>query len=195
MLRNAKYIVADMSTTAGSRVPMSRFGGFGPIPVLLSAGLLLPAFHGSSVRSARKSTEKVPAFAVVLIDSSSVLSNESLLGKIYMVDFWATWCPPCVEELPVLTKMYEKYHDRGFEIVSMSFDRSAAVVQRFRAKRFPMPWYHTIVTRGFGDYLAIAFGVTNIPRAVLVDRQGNIVAEDDALRGDRLERTLGRFLP
>lgn len=136
-----------------------------------------------------------PGFAVVSLDDSSALITEALLkGKVYLVDFWATWCPPCVEELPELTRLYEKYRGRNFEILSLSFDNSREHVRRFRAKRFSMPWLHGLVELGFGDYLADVFHVKNIPRQILIDSAGFIVAEDDELRGAQLEKTLEKYL-
>lgn len=138
---------------------------------------------------------RVPPFAFVSLDDSNVvISDASLEGKTYLVDFWASWCPPCVEEMPALTRAYEKFRERNFEIVSLSFDKSTSQIRRFRSKRWAMPWKHGLVERGFSDYLAVAFQVMNIPRAVLVSTDGIIVAEDEELRGEFLEKTIERFL-
>ncbi len=137
-----------------------------------------------------------PHFALVsLDDSATLISQETLRGKTVLLDFWATWCPPCVEEIPELARVYEKFKGRNFEIVSLSFDKTAQHVQRFRAKHHPMPWLHAIVERGFGDYISEAFGVQNIPRQILLDPEGRIIAEDEELRGTRLEVTLSRHIP
>jgi thiol-disulfide isomerase/thioredoxin len=157
--------------------------------ILLSLFILMMAHGAAEAQTA------APDFAVVSLDDSSALvSNAMLKGKVYLVDFWATWCPPCVEELPELSRLYEKYRGRNFEIVSLSLDNSGEQVRRFRAKRFAMPWLHGLVERGFGDYLAAVFRVKNIPRQVLVDSTGFIVAEDDELRGALLEKTLEKYL-
>ncbi len=68
-------------------------------------------------------------------DTSKVLSTATLKGKIYLIDFWATWCGPCLGELPGLAKAYEKYKDKGFEIVSLSIDDSPEIVRNFIAKK------------------------------------------------------------
>jgi thiol-disulfide isomerase/thioredoxin len=164
---------------------------FTVILVLFLALAALPAHaqHGDSLAT-------VPRFAVESIDNPGLLiSDESLRGRTCLVDFWASWCPPCVEEIPLLTRMYEKYRERGFEILSLSFDRSPEQVKAFRAKKFPMPWLHGYVERGFGSYLAEIFRVENIPRQVLIGPDGRVLATDEALRGDRLERTLEEHLP
>lgn len=137
----------------------------------------------------------VPRFAVESLDDPGVLiSDESLHGKTCLVDFWASWCPPCVEEIPVLAKAYEQYRDRKFEILSLSFDRSPDQVRAFRSKRFAMPWLHAFVERGFGSYIAQAFGVENIPHQVLIGPDGRILAVDDELRGEKLAQTLESIL-
>lgn len=136
-----------------------------------------------------------PHFALVsLDDSTQLISKESLRGKTVLLDFWATWCPPCVEEIPELARVYDKFKRHNFEIVSLSFDKTAQHVRRFRAKHHPMPWLHAMVERGFGDYVSEVFGVQNIPRQILLDPEGRIIAEDDELRGSRLEPTLERFI-
>ena len=94
----------------------------------------------------------------------------------------------------MLSRMYEKFHAMNFEIVSLSFDKSSEQVQRFRKKSYRMPWLHGLVERGFGDYLAEVFAVKNIPRQILVNPEGNIIAEDEELRGTRLEATLDKLL-
>ena len=74
-----------------------------------------------------------PPFAIVCLDDSSMLiSNESIKGKYYLIDFWATWCPPCVEEIPELSRVYEKYKGRKLEVLSLSFDKSPLQIQQFR---------------------------------------------------------------
>ena len=139
--------------------------------------------------------QQAPQFAIVsLDDSTKLISTESLRGKTVLLDFWATWCPPCVEEIPELARVYEKFKDHGFEIVSLSFDKSVAQVQRFRTRRHPMPWLHALVERGFGDYISDMFEVLNIPRQILLDPEGRIVAQDDELRGERLESTVAKWV-
>lgn len=137
----------------------------------------------------------VPAFVFrSLDDSSAYISSASLAGTVYLVDFWATWCPPCVEALPELEKTYEEFHPRGFEIVSLSFDASDERVAQFRAKRFRMPWKHGRLEGGFGDIVAITFELQNIPHYVLVGRDGRILAEGDDLHGARLRDLLSSVL-
>lgn len=137
----------------------------------------------------------VPAFVFrSLDDSTAYISSASLAGTVYLVDFWATWCPPCVEALPELEKVHEEFHPRGFEIVSLSFDASDERVAQFREKRFRMPWKHGRLEGGFGDIVAFIFELQNIPHYVLVGRDGRILAEGDDLHGERLRNLLASAL-
>lgn len=137
----------------------------------------------------------VPAFSVVSLDNAAQkYSNESLKGKYYLIDFWATWCGPCVQEMPHLHDVYEKYKDKNFEILSLSFDGKPDDIAKFRGKKWKMPWLHTFVEGGFESDLGKAFEVNGIPKPVLVDPNGVIVATSTELRSDNLMATLAKFL-
>lgn len=137
----------------------------------------------------------VPKFSVVsLNDSQKSYSNESMKGKYYLIDFWATWCKPCVGELPELHKAYDKFKGSNFEILSLSFDLKQEDVTVFRDKKWKMPWLHTFVNNGFESELAKQFGVLGIPKPILVDPNGKVVATEEDLRGENLEKTLTKFL-
>jgi thiol-disulfide isomerase/thioredoxin len=137
---------------------------------------------------------KVPAFELELLDNGTTISNSSLLGKYYLIDFWATWCGPCVREMPAIHKAYERFKGRkGFEILSISMDGSVAQVAPFR-KKWPMPWMNAFIPGVFDAELAQRFEVAGIPKPVLVDATGSIVAMQEELRGESLEKTLEKFL-
>jgi thiol-disulfide isomerase/thioredoxin len=140
----------------------------------------------------------VPGFrASSLDDAASVYTQESLKGKVYLIDFWATWCSPCIAEFPGLTKLYEKHHGQGFEILSYSIDSKPDAVRQFRKDRFAMPWLHAIdpELRELQSPMATDFEVVSIPRPVLVGANGVIVATDQDCRGSKLEELLQRLLP
>jgi thiol-disulfide isomerase/thioredoxin len=138
---------------------------------------------------------KAPPFVFrSLDDTTRFISSEILEGKIYLVDFWATWCPPCVEALPELQEIHKEFGERGFNIVSLSFDASDERVRNFRQKRFAMPWLHGRLDGGFNDIIALSFALENIPHYILVDRDGSVIAEGNDIHGERLRVLLGQHV-
>ncbi len=136
----------------------------------------------------------VPDFEIKLLTGETV-SRTSMLGKYYLIDFWAVWCGPCVAEMPKLHEAYEKYKGKkGFEILSLSFDRSPDDIAKFRTAKFNMPWLHAFIENGFDNDLSKRFEVAGIPKPILVDDKGNIIAVEMDLRGTNLDKTLAKHL-
>ncbi len=139
--------------------------------------------------------KSVPSFEVALLDGSGKVSNTSMLGKYYMIDFWATWCGPCVREMPAIHKAYEKFKGKkGFEIISLSMDAAQTQIAPFRAKKWKMPWLHAFITGIFEAELAKKFEVAGIPKPILVGPDGKIITMQEDLRGEVLEKTLAKYL-
>jgi thiol-disulfide isomerase/thioredoxin len=111
-----------------------------------------------------------------------------LAGHPLLIEFWATWCPPCRASIAHLNDLDKKYHDRGLEIVGIS-DESNAVVEHFRA-RTPM---HYAVALDADQKLATEFQVQTIPQAWLFDKDGRIVWPGHPMQLD--EQTIARVLP
>jgi thiol-disulfide isomerase/thioredoxin len=139
---------------------------------------------------------QAPEFKVASLDQAGVTyTNASMKGKVYLIDFWAVWCGPCVGEMPNLHKAYEKFKDKNFEILSLSFDPVPADVAKFRQDKWKMPWLHTFVEKGFMSDLARTFEVIGIPKPILVDGNTNMILATEAdLRGEGLEKTLAGIL-
>jgi peroxiredoxin len=140
-----------------------------------------------------KRLEKVgkpaPVFATENIKGSP-LRLADYRGKYVLIDFWATWCAPCLSELPRLQSAYRTYKDAGFEIISVSLDENkAAVVDFAKVRNIPWPQVHNASSRAD---LVEAFGVITIPAAYLIDPEGVIVRLD--LRGKALDDALSRLI-
>lgn len=105
-------------------------------------------------------------------------------GNYVLVDFWASWCPPCRQEMPNLVALYKQYHKKGFEIVGVSLDNKQENWEK-GLKDLAMTWPQLSDLKGWKNEGAALYGVHSIPHTVLFDPQGNIVAKklyDEKLR-------------
>lgn len=110
------------------------------------------------------------------VDGSSV-DLSKLRGKVVLVDFWATWCGPCMNEVPNVVSAYKKYHDKGFEIVGISLDKSkATMINVARAKEMTWPQYFD--GAGWENKISTQFGIRSIPSMWLVNKKGLVVSCD-----------------
>lgn len=118
--------------------------------------------------------------------------QKALAGKVVLVDFWATWCGPCRAEIPSMKQEYEKYHDRGFEVVGISLDDDREAVEKFvQSEEIPWPILHDAGGEGDGNALARFYGITGIPQLILIGRDGNVITLN--ARGRKLAEELEKL--
>ncbi len=126
---------------------------------------------GGAETSASGSWKTAPGFDLKRIDDNKSLKLSDYKGKVVLVDFWATWCPPCRMSIPHLVDLQNKYGSRGFQVLGISLDRGGVdVVRKFVQKykiNYPVMMSTPDVLKAYG-------GVRSIPQAFLIDRQGRI---------------------
>ena len=127
-----------------------------------------------------------PEIALPNPDGDTILLS-SLRGSYVLLDFWASWCPPCRRENPNLVKVYEKYHDKGFEIYQVSLDKSRDA-WLLGIKEDELHWTHVSDLRFWNSIVVPVYNIQGIPMSYLLDRRGRIIAQN--LRGDMLEQEL-----
>ena len=121
------------------------------------------------------------------------ITLSTIKGKVTIVDFWASWCKPCRIENPNLVKLYDKYHSKGLEIISVSLERGNQKAFWIEAiKKDQLNWYNVSNLKFWQDPIAQAYSVNSIPATFILDENGTVVAE--RLRGAELEAKIKKML-
>jgi len=153
--------------------------------VLAALLVLLTVLAGAGDVAAAK---KMPSFSEKNVADGSKVNSDEFKGKVLLVNFWATWCPPCRKEIPYLIKLQDKYRDKDFLVLGISMDEGGRkLVNKFISKlkvNYPVIIGGSKIARGFG-------GVMGIPVSFVVDREGNLVRRLD---GYVSEKVLGAEL-
>jgi thiol-disulfide isomerase/thioredoxin len=126
------------------------------------------------------------------VDGTTV-DVSKLRGKVVLVDFWATWCGPCVEEVPEIVDIYQKYHAKGFEVVGISLDQDKDTMLAF-TKEHGMTWPQYFDGEGWDNKISKSFGIGAIPAMWLLDKKGMLSATDDAMNGSDLADQVEKLL-
>ncbi len=112
-------------------------------------------------------------------------------GKVVLIDFWASWCPPCRKDMPHLVELYKQYKNKGFDIVGISLDSNADAWAK-GVKDLNITWPQLSDLKGWQNGGAAIYGVNSIPHTVLVDKDGTIIAKN--LHGEDLDNKLKEIL-
>lgn len=122
---------------------------------------------------------------------------KELKGKVVLVDFWATWCGPCIAEFPNMRKLYEEHKEDGFEIVGVSVDDNHEHLTKY-VELQEIPWIvlHEELEegqRGWDHPAVKKYGIDAVPCMILIDRDGNVITTH--ARGEELEELMGTLFP
>ena len=150
-------------------------------------------------RAARGATEigkKAPEFSAPTSDGKQ-LALADALGKVTIIDFWAAWCGPCRRENPNVVNIYNKYHDKGLEIIGVSLDGNPRQKDPKSAwlkaiEQDKLTWNHVSNLNYFNDPVARAYNINSIPATFILDEKGTIIAKN--LRGADLEAKIAELL-
>ncbi len=138
------------------------------VVVLLQAGAAWSWFGAAKKKTA---DGMMPHFELASALDAPALNSETLAGTVLLINFWATWCGPCVEEYPDLMRLHEAFAEKGFSVIGISTDQSKSAVRKFVEKNghvYPMLMTTSAVTRDFGAGIGL-------PVSFLVNRKGKIV--------------------
>jgi thiol-disulfide isomerase/thioredoxin len=142
--------------------------------IVLSLALVFLLGACSSEKQPSK-TLKAPAFALLTADGGRTIALDDYKGKVLILDFWATWCPPCKQEIPHFNALYEQYKGNGLEILGVSLDQGGpGVVQEYmkNSARSIVPSYPVVMA---DRDVALAYGpLSSIPVTFVIDRKGNV---------------------
>lgn len=139
-----------------------------------------------------QAAKKMPVFSGDTVNGKGKFDSSSLQGKVVLVNFWATWCPPCRKEIPSLIKVQDKYRDKGFVVVGISMDEGGrSMVGKFLDKQgvnYPVIIGDSSLAKGFG-------GVIGVPASFLVDRKGELLRRYDGyVAEDELREELEKLV-
>ena len=164
---------------------------------LLNPGLLQTPYaeilqNLISTREAVSIGKPAPDFTVPGMDGTPVTLSKIIKGHKYLLlDFWASWCGPCRHENPNIVRAYRKFHDKGFDILSVSLDRNREAWIT-ATKKDGLTWHHASELKYWNSSVATLYGIRSIPANVLIDADGTIIGRN--LRGDDLQVTLEGLL-
>jgi thiol-disulfide isomerase/thioredoxin len=130
------------------------------------------------------------SFQFTATDGSSVEMSD-LRGKVVLVDFWASWCPDCLREMPALRQTYQKYKDKGFAVIGISLDKDGQALANFVARKL-IPWPQYFDGKGWENDFATKYGVHAIPEMWLINQRGEVASTNISI--EKLEQEIEQLL-
>lgn len=194
-IRNSKSPVLSVYAISSFQNHMNNIGlkGFSRaeiVDAVNEASAKFPAHAGLQTIKKSLAPAKAPDFTQP-DPSGKPVSLSSFKGKYVLVDFWASWCPPCRKDNPNVVKAYNEFKDKNFTILGVSLDQSKeAWLQAIQQDG--LTWTHVSDLKFWSNEAAALYGVQAIPANFLIDPQGNIVAQD--LHGEEIAATLRRII-
>lgn len=137
--------------------------------------------------------EAAPEFSLPGVNKQGDVKLSDYKGRVVYLDFWATWCPPCVKSFPWMNTLQERFGDKGFSVVAIGVDRKRELINEFLKKMEP----EFTVTQDDKGEVAKAYGLRGMPTSFLIDRDGNIVLTHMGFRTkdtDKLEAEIQSLL-
>jgi thiol-disulfide isomerase/thioredoxin len=174
----------------GEAVAASAYRGFGPAMSKSSNEQIRKMGDSFAGTLRRLSLPGHPMEINGTLLDGKAFDQKTLAGKVVLVDFWATWCGPCVAEIPNVLEQYEKYHKDGFEVVGISLDQDREALEKFVGEQ-KLPWpilFEESKGDGWQHPLATFYGISGIPTVILIGRDGNVITLN--ARGEKLGEQL-----
>lgn len=161
-----------------------RYGLAGIVACLFVLTLLVPRagawFFGSDNENAKKPPFPLPTVSMKSATDDVTVDLASYKGKVMLVNFWATWCPPCVGEMPDMNRIHQELAAKGFTVVGISMDTGSLKPVKALAQKmgiaYPLVIGSNSIAKQFGE-------IVGIPVSFLVDRQGTVIKRYDGPRG------------
>lgn len=126
----------------------------------------------------------VPDFEAKDLDGKPI-SIETYRGKVLLVDFWATWCGPCIADMPKVKKVYDKYKDKGFDILGISLDTDETKLREY-LKKNDIAWRQVYSGEGWNSPVSQKYGIFGIPTVWLIDKDGKLISHNARGKLDKL---------
>ena len=152
---------------AGPYITLAQLARYEQIPVTLDA----PSYRAALAKLEEDDRRRATAEIRLLDLQGKEWTLDALRGKVVIVNFWATWCPPCRKELPDLQALYLRFADRGLVVLAISDENADKVSQFLASSMITFP-----VLLDNGRKVSESFGVEGIPKSFVYDREGKLVA-------------------